>query len=277
MNRIYKSLSLIAIFTIVFSLTGPAQNAWFNEIHYNDYGTDTNEFIEVVILDAGGYNLADFGVVLYNGNNGESYSTITLDEFTEGETINSFTLFYYMYETNGIQNGEPDGMALVYNEEVIYGQWLSYEGTFTAVDGPAAGMTSVDIGVMEDGEEEGLSLQLSGTGSTYVEFSWQLPAAETHGQPNNGQSFILVGIDEQDVSKPVIFPNPNDGHFRLDNTSGEDLVVSFCSSAGSPVKVIKAGPGEQYISLDGLSKGMYMVRFESYDGKMQKTERMILQ
>jgi PKD repeat protein len=50
-------------------------------------------------------------------------------------------------------------------------------------------MTSVDIGVAENGEPEGSSLQLSGTGTTYAEFTWQPPAAETSGQLNNDQSF----------------------------------------------------------------------------------------
>lgn len=68
------------------------------------------------------------------------------------------------YATNGIQNGSPDGIALVNGTTVV--QFLSYEGTFAAVDGPASDMTSVDIGVSEPGSTPiGFSLQLRGTGT----------------------------------------------------------------------------------------------------------------
>jgi len=89
------------LFTLL-SFTGMSQNAWINEIHYDNASTDVNEFIEVVIQDAGSYSLADFSVVLYNGNGGASYDTKTLDLFTAGSTVNGFTMFYYIYPANGI-------------------------------------------------------------------------------------------------------------------------------------------------------------------------------
>lgn len=188
MKKLYKIFSFLA-FSLAFSLSGLAQNAWINEIHYDNVSTDVNEFIEVVIENPGSYNLADFSVVLYNGNGGASYDTKTLDVFTAGTVYGNFTFYYYIYPANGIQNGAPDGMALVYQTSVISGQWLSYEGTMTATNGPATGLLSVDIGVLEAGTEPaGLSLQLTGTGTQYSAFSWVAPAAETHGLLNNGQS-----------------------------------------------------------------------------------------
>jgi PKD repeat protein len=191
MKRIYKSLSLLAIFTALLSLTGLSQNAWINEVHYDNTGTDVDEFIEVVIQNPGSYSLADFAVVLYNGNNGASYDTKTLDLFTVGVTTNGYTFYHYNYTANGgsIQNGAPDGMALSYQSALISGQWLSYEGTFAATDGPASGLTSVDIGVAETGSTPvGESLQLTGSGAGYNEFAWLPPALATPGQLNNGQS-----------------------------------------------------------------------------------------
>ena len=44
----------------------------------------------------------------------------------------------------------PDGIALVNASSVVV-QFLSYGGTFTAVNGPANGMLSTDIGVSENG------------------------------------------------------------------------------------------------------------------------------
>ncbi|MCG8422814.1 MAG: hypothetical protein MJE77_33280 [Proteobacteria bacterium] len=67
---------------------------------------------------------------------------------------------------------------------------MSYEGSLTAVDGPAAGMTSSDIGVSESSSTSvGYSLQRSGTGCAANDFSWSPAAPNTSGSPNTGQSF----------------------------------------------------------------------------------------
>ncbi|MDZ7743507.1 MAG: choice-of-anchor J domain-containing protein [Bacteroidota bacterium] len=185
--NIYKVLALaMALFGI--SLPGLAQNIWINEVHYDNYGTDEGEFIEIVMEDAGSYTLSDFEIYLYNGNNGGSYDSKSLDLYTEANQVDNFTFYYYDYPENGIQNGAPDGIALAYQGTLISGQFLSYEGSMTATDGPAAGVTSTDIGVEEPGEI-GESLQLSGSGTTYAEFSWNPPAAETKGMINTGQAF----------------------------------------------------------------------------------------
>lgn len=182
-------------YLIFLMVTGPclflrAQNAWINEVHYDNTGTDVNEFIEVVIQNAGSYSLSDFMVTLYNGGNGTSYGTKTLDLFTAGATSNGFSIFYFVYPSNGIQNGSPDGMALSYQSVLIPGQFLSYEGVFTGSGGVANGLISVDIGVTEAGSEPvGQSLQLTGSGTLYNQFTWQAPADDTPGQLNNGQTF----------------------------------------------------------------------------------------
>ena len=62
-----------------------------------------------------------------------------------------------------------DGVALVDpNGGVV--QFLSYEGTFTATEGPANGMSSTDIGVAEDNGTTavGKSLQLTGSGGAFT-------------------------------------------------------------------------------------------------------------
>jgi len=281
MKRIYKIFSLTAIITALLSLTGLSQNAWINEIHYDNFGADTNEFIEVVIQNPGSYSLADFAVLLYNGNNGALYDTKTLDLFTVGITSNGYTFYYYNYTVNGglIQNGAPDGIALSYQTTVIDGQWLSYEGTFAAVDGPAAGLTSVDIGVAEIPPQlpnSTQSLQLSGTGSNYSEFTWQLPAAETQGQLNNNQEVMPVGIGEPAESGLSIYPNPNHGSFRLMNPFSEEMLVSIYSVYGQLVNEIRVKSGDNSIALTGASAGIYFIRFGSRDGKIISTERMVI-
>ncbi len=169
----------------------PAINAWINEIHYDNDSGDVGEMVEIAIEDAGSYLLSDFEVHRYNGNGGTTYGDNGLDEFTEGATVGDFTFYYITYPANGLQNGAPDGLALVYQGSVVTGQFLSYEGQITATAGPAVGMTSVDIGVTEHGGVQiGESLQLGGMGIEYNDFYWQEASAETPGAINNNQSIM---------------------------------------------------------------------------------------
>ncbi len=153
---------------------------WINELHYDDIGVDANEFIELIVPQ----NFSDFSnlhLILYDGATGLQSSDHPGTTFTQGATQDGFRLL--SRHIAGLPDGTT-GMALIYKGNVI--QFLSYEGSFTAVDGPAAGMTSSDIGVAEDGtDSEGLSLQLSGQGDTYRSFTWNMPTTQTEGQPNS--------------------------------------------------------------------------------------------
>ncbi len=96
------------------------------------------------------------------------------------------------YPSNGVQNGAPDGVALVNGSSVV--QFLSYEGTFTGVGGAANGLLSTDIGVAEAGTEAvGLSIGLTGTGTTYGDFTWTTGLDDSPAAPNPGQTFGEVG------------------------------------------------------------------------------------
>jgi hypothetical protein len=160
---------------------------FINEIHYDNTGTDVGEAIE--IAGPAGTDLSSWSLVLYNGSNGAKYATYPLS----GSLADSGNGFGFVaINTPGIQNGSPDGIALINaNGQVV--QFLSYEGVMTAVDGAAAGTTSVDIGVTEDGTNAvGTSLQLTGSGSYYESFTWVAPATNTFGNVNTGQSFSGV-------------------------------------------------------------------------------------
>jgi len=152
-----------------------------NEIHYDNSGTDTGEAIEVVIENASSYDLSLFVITLYNGNGGGAYGTYTLDTFIQGASDGNFT--YFSALISGIQNGGPDGIALSYDGTLI--QFLSYEGSFTAVGGVADGQNSEDISVSEPGSTPiGQSLQLVGNGIKYSDFTWSAPMAATFGSAN---------------------------------------------------------------------------------------------
>ena len=159
---------------------------FINEIHYDNASTDTGEAIEVA--GPAGTDLTGWSLVLYNGNGGavydaanEALSGVIPDQQNGYGTLS--------FARAGIQNGSPDGMALVDSGNNVV-QFLSYEGTFTAVGGPADGMLSTDIGVSENGSGAiGNSLQLTGTGTNYEDFTWAAEAPNTFGAVNTGQFF----------------------------------------------------------------------------------------
>lgn len=166
-------------------LPARAINVWINEIHYDNVGADAGEFIE--IAGVAGTDLSGYSLVLYNGNGGAVYDTDALVGVIPS-LQNGYGVLAFSYPVNGIQNGSPDGIALVSGGTVL--QFLSYEGTFTAVGGAANGLMSTDIGVSETGTElVGMSLQLTGIGSSYEDFSWESPQAHTPGAVNAGQFF----------------------------------------------------------------------------------------
>jgi hypothetical protein len=159
-------------------VAGTNSTVFINEFHYDNASTDVGEFIE--IANTTGQDLTGWSVVLYNGSNGLAYDTIPLSGTGQFQTLT--------FPSNGIQNGSPDGIALVDAGNALV-QFLSYEGDFTANDGPAAGLASTDIGVTETGSTPvGDSLQLTGAGSTYGDFVWTAPQAETPGGTNTGQT-----------------------------------------------------------------------------------------
>jgi DNA/RNA endonuclease G (NUC1) len=161
----------------------------FSEIHYDNSGTDTGEAIE--ISAPAGTDLGGWSIVLYNGANGLAYRTTALSGVV-GESCTGRGVIVVTYPQDGIQNGSPDGMALV-NAAGAVVEFLTYEGTFAAVDGPAAGMTGTDIGVSQVGTTPiGQTLQRTGTGA------WTGPTAATFGSCN----------DEEGDSEPPPPPPP---------------------------------------------------------------------
>lgn len=166
---------------------------FFNEIHYDNASTDTGEAIEVAA--PAGTDLTGWSVVFYNGSGGSTYGSRTLSG-TVADQQGGFGTVALTH--TGIQNGNPDGMALVDPAGTVV-QFLSYGGTFTAVGGPANGLTSTDMGLTEPSTTPvGQSLQLTGTGASYGDFTWTAPSANTFGAPNTGQTFGEGGGGDPD-------------------------------------------------------------------------------
>ncbi|MEV6347721.1 ExeM/NucH family extracellular endonuclease [Actinoplanes sp. NPDC051851] len=179
-----RAIGAAALATVIgLSFTASAYAAtdtpFISEIHYDNVGTDSGEAIEIEAPV--GFDLSGWQIVLYNGDSssGATYGTTTLS----GQVPDAGVVVQ-TYASNGIQNGSttqtgsPDGVALVKPDGTV-AEFLSYEGTFTATNGPAVGLTSTDIGVAETSATPvGYSLQK-------VDGVWKGEATSTFGTLNS--------------------------------------------------------------------------------------------
>jgi predicted extracellular nuclease len=201
--RLFTVLAMLATLVVIPAAPASAATSVFiNEIHYDNAGTDAGEAIEVA--GPAGTDLTGWSLVLYNGSGGVVYNTTVLSGVIPDQG-GGFGTVFVSYPVNGIQNGSPDGVALVDAGSTVI-QFLSYEGSFTGIGGPANGMLSTDIGVSEASTSAvGDSLQLTGTGTMYEDFTWAGGQPSTFGAVNTGQSFgvptlVINEVDADQVS-----------------------------------------------------------------------------
>jgi len=179
-SRLLAAATLTASVSTVLAIP-----VWINEIHYDNAGADAGEFVE--IAGSSGTSLSGYTLLFYNGNGGTTYKSVALSGAIDDESNGFGTL---SFSISGIQNGDPDGLALIDSANTVL-QFLSYEGSFTATNGAADTMTSIDIGVSEPASSPASqSLQLTGSGSEYSDFTWTGPSAESPGTINVDQSFV---------------------------------------------------------------------------------------
>ena len=187
MRVFFSARLLLLCFSLsIFCVAGvQATPVFINELHYDNNGADQEEGVE--LAGPAGTDLTGWQLLFYNGSNGRPYLSRTLSGVIE-DLSNGFGVA--AFGVAGLQNGAPDGIALVNAiSEVI--QFLSYEGQFVASEGVAEDMSSVDIGVAESpGTATGLSLQLGGVGQQASDFIWNAPAVSSFGAINPQQRFL---------------------------------------------------------------------------------------
>lgn len=190
--------NLVVFLVLSTSFICSASIIFINEIHYDNAGTDQNEFFE--IMGVAGLDLSGWQVELYNGSNGETYGSIIHLSGVLADSHHGFG-FASFYPTS-FQNGGPDGLALIDNNGVVQ-QFLSYEGVITATAGSAYGLTSIDIGINESSSTPAnFSLQLTGSSKNYQDFTWQA-MAHTSGFINSGQVLKTNQTATISVSEPM--------------------------------------------------------------------------
>jgi SprB repeat len=213
---------------------------WINEFHYdNSAVNDAGEFIEVA--GTAGINLSDYRLILYNGNGGVTYNTLTLSGTIDNEGGSGFGAVSFPYSaTNGaIQNGAPDGIALyrISTNQVI--QFLSYEGVFQATNGPAMGTFSVDVGVSETNSTvPGSSIHLTGSGSTLSAFTWSTTTTNSAGTLNVGQTITSLPISIAAAFMQTEAPGACAGSRIVTRTW---TITDACGNSASHQQVLNVG------------------------------------
>ena len=247
-----KNLLLWVAFTVTtFCYT---QSVFINEIHYSNTGVDIGEGVE--IAGPSGTDLSGYEIRLYNSL-GNLYSPII---HLSGTILNQQNnMGTRWFPKSGIQNGSSDGLALIKLPNTVI-QFLSYEGVITAINGPASGMTSTDIGVFEDeSTPSNYSLQLIGSGSDYVDFTWNGPMLATKGNPNIGQTLPVV---KNEIEHFLMYPNPvKNGKLFLVSPNKIDKKVEIVTMYGATVYKKKVH-FKEVLNISNLSSGIYMVKIE---------------
>ena len=251
--------AILVLAVSLFPVAAHAQAVFINEIHYDNTGTDAGEAVE--IAGPAGTDLSTYSIELYNGTGGVIYDTDVLSGLIPNQQ-NGFGTVSLSYPVNGIQNGAPDGVALVKSGVVI--QFLSYEGSFTATNGTASGMTSTDIGVSELGTEAvGNSLQLQGTGNVYTNFTWAGPIGQTAGARNTGQTFVAAGEAAPSVSSTTPADNAVDvalsSNISINFSEGVNVTGTWfditCSTSGGHTATVSGGPSSFTLDPDANFAG----------------------
>jgi len=225
-----------------------------SEIHYDNTGTDAGEAIEVA--GPAGTDLTGWSLVLYNGNGGVSYGTLALSgalmNLCGGQGVVSVPAV-------GLQNGSPDGVALV-NAAGTVVEFLSYEGTFAATNGPASGQTSVDIGVAEEpAPAAGQSLQKDASG-------WYGPQAASFGACNQrtpppANTITIFGRSPGEPALPVGFQDQLFGTL-LDGNGNAVSGVTFVWTTETPA----IASIDQNGVLTALAEGTAVLRATANEG-----------
>ncbi|MHC4093324.1 MAG: hypothetical protein ACYSVY_24150, partial [Planctomycetota bacterium] len=149
-----------------------------NEIDYDNPGTDTDEFIEV--LGPQGTDLTGWSIELYEGNDGALDNTIALtgsipvdDRFyVLGSATVTNVDQLFDFATNNVENG-PDGIALCNGTTPV--ELIAYEGTFNVDNVCGSGQTQTPMPNIGDDAGRGGSIQKIPSGGVWTETPSKTP------------------------------------------------------------------------------------------------------
>jgi hypothetical protein len=220
-------------------------------------------------------------VLLVNGANGATYATYNLGGpgFSQTAEVNGYRIF--VTNTPGIQNGAPDGIAVVNSAAGQLLHFLSYEGSFDATSGfpPGAPLNSTNIGVSQNGTEPvgQQALGLIGSGETRTDFTWsKIPGPYSKGQPNAGQTLALKpepsqGISFDDLSVTFLLDSDGDGIPDITDTDDDNDGMSDLDEIAFGTDPFDAGSTYR-ISLTSPAPGELRLTFPTSPGRSYALE-----
>lgn len=262
--------------TAVITVQDPAvaigvSNVWINELSYDAPGTDSNEFIEVA--GVAGVNLANYSIVFYNSDNGSPYFTTNLTGLVITNEGCGYGAEYVAVP--GIQNGAPDGVALLEGSSVL--QFLGYEGNMTASNGPAAGLTtSANIGTQTALND---TLQLAGTGTNYGEYVWTTNTASP-GLLNVAQ--FITGCSAPPLTlafSPASATNAENGaafEVVIYKSAAVSNVTAQLVVGGTATQVVDFTISTTNITLTGATTAQVVTLTMVDDGVFESNETVVL-
>ncbi|MBA3890188.1 MAG: DNA/RNA non-specific endonuclease [Gemmatimonadaceae bacterium] len=251
--------------TLHVEAPAPQPAVRFSEIHYDNVGTDFGEALE--IEGPAGTDVTGWRIVLYNGNGGVVYG----EERVFDGLIPAITacsgrgVLVVTYPQDGLQNGAPDGMALLDAAGTVV-EFLSYEGLFTATNGPAEGMTSRDIGVSQTSAPVGQSLQRNSVGTSWASNAASFGVCNGTGvtPPPFPNSISFSGRVPADPPLPVGFEDQLFATLR--DGSGSTVPTTFVWSSETPA----IASIDQNGVMRALSAGTALVRATAEDGTTRR-------
>lgn len=264
----FVTITIAIVLSIQFSFA-QSLATFINEVHYVS-NNPTDKGLE--IAGVAGTNLTGWEVAVYAADGTVDYVEYITSGIIPNKQNGYGTIWYEMEQT-----GNEGGLALI-NPNGAVVQFLSY-GTLnyvgviiTAVDGPAAGMISQYIGSQLNTDN---SLQLIGTGITYLDFVWGLPGDITKNGVNKGQLFSLLPLigaptteipTQNNIAQSfelTTYPNPVTEliQIRFQNELAEAITIGLYDTNGRLIQeqILEEGNISTQINVANHVPGQYVL------------------
>jgi hypothetical protein len=185
-------------------LADAAPRLIINEVDYDQIGTDTTEFVEVLNKGTNTINLSHYALAFINGNNNLEYLRVALNGVISGGQylvvastnltgiVAGARVLYFPAGENNVQNGAPDGLALINTGALTIYDAFCYEGAmpaaningFTGTRSLVEG-TALSASIADSNTINGSLARLpDGTDNDNAAADWNFTTTPTPGGPN---------------------------------------------------------------------------------------------